>query len=142
MKMSDFFENLVEMLKEKNMSVKELEEKCILTKNTFYDYKEFLPSLKNAINLANFLEVSLDYLLGNTDKNNFKRYKTEQNIYPKLTALMKVNNITQTNLCKELQISRTNFSRWKNGITPKFSTLIRLAEILGCDINQFLDFEE
>ena len=142
MKMSNFFETLLEIMEEKNVSINDLENDNILAPNAFYNFKKYTPSLLNILKIANYLEISLDYLLGNTNVNNFRKYKQTQNIYPKLVELMKINKISQVKICNEVGITRSNFSKWKYGSVPKFSTLIQLAEVIGENIDKFLDFEE
>lgn len=64
--------------------------------------------------------------------------------YDRLKELCKENNITLTNLVKELNMSSGNLSRWKNGGVPKGDTLSALAEyfkvstdyLLGNDVRK------
>ena len=128
MKIYDLF---LDALKEKNISILELEQNGVLGKNTFYDFCNYAPSLENAIKIANYLEMSLDYILNLKDINLYKKYNyPPQNFYTNLISIMKKQNITQYKLCGDLKISRANFSRWKNGAVPKLSTLILLTKYL------------
>lgn len=70
--MSNFKELLLEVLNEKNKSVKDLEDGGIIPKRTFYEYKNVTPYLETVLRIANFLNVSLDYLSNRTTDNRFR----------------------------------------------------------------------
>lgn len=141
--MANFYELLMEIMNDKNVSIVDLENEKILTKNTFYNFKDNFPSLDNIISIANHLQVSIDYIVGNCDTNKFYKYKKQQtNIYNVLNQILKTSKISQSKLCKDLGISRTNFSSWKNGSTPKFSTLFALSKYLKCNIDELLEKEK
>ena len=63
------FERIKKLAAKRNMNVKELAIKLGFSKNYFYTLKNgvTIPSDKLAL-VANYLGVSTDYLLGNTDK--------------------------------------------------------------------------
>lgn len=138
----DYFSLIKDILNEKNKTITDLEQDKVVKKNVVYEFKYCCPSLPNIISIANYLEVSIDYILENTTENNFQRYNVEQkNIYKKLIEILKAENLSQLKFCKDLAISRTNFSRWNNGATPKLSTLIDIAKYLNCKIDELLDRE-
>lgn len=138
--MSNFSELLLDIMDEKGKSIKDLEESKIIGKNTFYIFSKTYPSLNTIIKIANFLNVSIDYLLDKSTENKFKPYKLEQNnFYNTLSIILKKNNISQTKLCSDLQISRTNFSRWKNGTQPSLEKLILISTYLNCSIDDLLE---
>ena len=140
--MTNFKDLLIDILDEKQKTLKDLENANILGKKSFYNFDSFSPYLSTVIKIANYLEVSLDYLSGNTTENNFKKYKEDQNnFYNNIINLMKALNISHVKLSKDLEISRPNFSYWKKGTLPKFSTLLELSNYLDCSIDDFLDFE-
>jgi len=92
------------------------------------------------INIANFLHMSIDYILDRTADNRFKKYSlTQSNFYINLKKMM--ISASQLKLCKDLGISRTNFSRWKNGTKPTIAKLILIADYLNCNIDELLEHE-
>lgn len=138
--MSNYYELILDALNECGKSVKDLEERGILSKNTFYIFKHSAPSLTTIIEIANFLNMSIDYIFDRTADNDFKRYSLNQlQFYANLEKIM--NSTSQSKLCKELGISRTNFSRWANGTKPTLAKLIALANYLHCDIDELLETE-
>ena len=68
--MKDFSEILRELRKEKNISQKALSEFVGCTERSirYYESKQRRPDLDVLIKIAQFFEVSLDYLAGLTDE--------------------------------------------------------------------------
>ena len=135
-----YFHNAI---REKGLLVQDLEEKGIVAKNAIYSYSKSCPYLNNAIKIANFLEMSLDYILENVDKNNFKKYKLPQNnLYKILKKTMKEMNVSEYKINKDLGISYSTFDRWEKGVQPKLSKVIEIAKYLGCNIDDLLETEK
>ncbi len=67
-----FFERLQDLLDSRNLSQKQLAESINVRQNTISDWKNKgnLPQGETAIKLAQYFNVSLDYLLTGEDKNN------------------------------------------------------------------------
>lgn len=65
------FDRLKKLCDEQGISVNKLEEKIGLGKNTLYSWKKKIPTGSNLTKVADYFDVSTDYLLGRTDK---KRY--------------------------------------------------------------------
>lgn len=139
--MSNYYELILDAVNETGKNIKDLETKGILGKNTFYIFKNSAPSLSTMLEIANFLDMSIDYILDRCDNNYFKKYSLSQtNFYSNLKTLLG-KSTSQVKVCKDLGISRTNFSRWKNGTSPTISKLISLANYLNCNIDDLLDHE-
>lgn len=84
------FDILKKLCDEQGISVNTLEEKIELGKNTLYSWKKNTPKGSNLIKVADYFDVSTDYLLGRTDQ---KRYfdlneKDEHDIEKKLQELI------------------------------------------------------
>ncbi|MFP7171914.1 helix-turn-helix domain-containing protein [Terribacillus halophilus] len=65
------FDRLKKLCDEQGISVNKLEEKIGLGKNTLYSWKKKIPTGANLIKVAEYFNVSTDYLLGRTDKKNY-----------------------------------------------------------------------
>ena len=92
--MSNYYELILDALNEKEKTIKDLETKGILGKNTFYIFKSSAPSLITMIKISNFLNMTIDYILDRTNENKFMQQKltrflgatliiTEKNIFYK-----------------------------------------------------------
>lgn len=54
--------------------------------------------------------------------------------FDRIEALMKLNQITQTELLQKARQSPNNFARWKSGkSTPSWSSITAIANVLGVD---------
>lgn len=57
-----------------------------------------------------------------------------------LRAIRLSRKLTQGDLAKQLGVSRTTITMWENGLSkPRLDTLIHLAKILGCTLDEFLN---
>lgn len=65
------FDRLKKLCDEQKISVVELEEKLGFGRNSLYGWKKKIPNGANLEKVADYFDVSVDYLLGRTDK---KRY--------------------------------------------------------------------
>lgn len=138
--MSKFSELLLDVMNEKNITIKDLEENGVLGKNTFYLFNRTDPSLITILKLCNFLKVSIDYLLDKSPINKFKKYSPDQlNFYKNLSDIMNTQHITISKLCNDLGMSRTSLYRWKDGTLPSFASLMSLSGYLNCSIDDLLE---
>ena len=65
------FDRMKKLCKEQNISINDLEESLNYSKNTLYRLKSQTPGTDKLAAIADYFNVSTDYLLGRTDK---KRY--------------------------------------------------------------------
>lgn len=84
------FDILKKLCDEQGISVNTLEERIELGKNTLYSWKKNTPKGSNLIKVADYFDVSTDYLLGRTNK---KRYydltvKDEKDIQKELKKII------------------------------------------------------
>lgn len=89
------FDILKKLCDEQGISVNTLEERIGLSKNTLYSWKKNTPKGSNLVKVADYLDVSTDYLLGRTDK---KRYydlteKDELNIQKELKKIINGDDV-------------------------------------------------
>ena len=59
--------------------------------------------------------------------------------FDKLQALCDEKGIAMSALLDQVGMSRGNMARWKDGLTPKPATQIKLAEALGVDRSRLMD---
>ena len=122
--MIDFIKLVENILEEQGKTKKDLFEDKIISENTFFKYRQRYPSLSTAIKIANYLNVSLDYLFEIDNENNFKVYSLNNDkFYENLMLFIKSKNISARKFCKDLGFSKDNILRWKNGTQPKFKDL-------------------
>lgn len=69
-------ERVKELCKSRGITVIRLEEKLEIPKNTIYQWKRIAPSLDKIQKVADFFDVSIDYLLGRTDQKSIQEDNT------------------------------------------------------------------
>ena len=62
-----FYQRLQSLAKEKNKSFNQIETDLKFSKNTLYHTKKYTPQGEKLSKLANYFNVSTDYLLGNSE---------------------------------------------------------------------------
>lgn len=65
-----------ELCKSRGISVIRLEEELSIPKNTIYQWKRISPSLEKIQAIADYFNVSTDYLLGRTDQKHIDEPET------------------------------------------------------------------
>ena len=137
--MIDFI-NLVKLaLEEQGKTTQDLFDDNIISKNSFYKYKQRYPSLNTLIKIVNYLEISMDYLFELSDENNYSPYNFDANtFYNNLMELTSRAKISGRKFCNDLHYSRDNILRWKNGTHPSIQTLIEIAKYFNCTIDDLI----
>lgn len=67
----DFYDRLLIELERKGMKPSEFSNKVGFSRTSFYKFKKAYPTMENLIKIAEFFDVSIDYLLGRTTQRNF-----------------------------------------------------------------------
>ena len=137
--MANFNELLLNVLDEKGISLKELYNQKLIPLYTYYHFDKYTPSLQNAMSIANYLNISFEYLFELADENNFTEYKyPPENFYKNLSNAINAQNLTVTKLCKDLGFSKNTYYMWQKGRPPRLSNVISLANYLDCKIDDLL----
>lgn len=64
------------------------------------------------------------------------------NFYEKYTVLCKSRNAEPREIIKELDISLSCLSKWKNGTIPNLASLMKISEYFNVTINSLVNDEE
>lgn len=72
------YDRIKELADKKKLSLNEVEEKAGLAKNYIYKLKYQTPNVEKVNMLADFFNVSTDYLLGRTDKKYYELSEKEK----------------------------------------------------------------
>lgn len=136
--MKDFLDILKSNLEERGQSINEIIKDEIVSENTLYKYRKRNPNLKTLIKIANYLEFSIDYLFDLTEENDFHPYLESENFYTNLINLISAKKISGRKFCSDLNYSKDNLNRWKNGVQPSVRTLVEIAKYLNCTIDELI----
>ena len=140
--MSNFINIVSELLFDQGKTTQNLFNDSIISKNTFYKYKNRTPNLHTLIKIANYLHTNIDYMFEISLENNFTPYLEKQDFYKKLNDFLNMSNISQRKFCADLGIARANLTRWKNGICPNVNTILQIVNYLKCSTDDLLVREQ
>ena len=114
-------------------------ENNVVSENTFYKYRQRYPSIKTVVKIANYLNVSLDYLFEFSSENYFIEYNVDNlNFCNNLTSMIDSNKISYRKFCKDLGYAKDNILRWESGIQPTILRVLEIANYFGCSIDDLL----
>ncbi len=119
-------EKLKQLKEEYGLKQEELAEILNLTRGGYshYENEQELMPIKHLITLADYFQISLDYLFSFSEKKKFSYNKTNEKIAgTRLKTWRKENKITQEKLAKILNTNRSviaNYERGRNYIATPF----------------------
>ena len=99
-----------EIRKEKGITAKELAEYVNVAESTMslYENGKREPDFRTLINIAKYLEVSIDEIFGSpTQKESSNKNR--------IKCLRKLRNLSQTDFAKEFNVEQTAVSNWEQG---------------------------
>lgn len=134
------FIDLVEDLEIKNKT--EIASSINLTYATFskiYNYGIF-PRVPILMRIADYFDISVDYLICNTDVNYFVKSKHPKTFQQRLLELKQEKGITTTyKLADSLHIHRNNIAQWnKQNSIPLLNDLELIADYFKVSIDYLL----
>lgn len=99
-------------------------------------YQRQMPSTKALSRLADYMNVSLDYMLGLTDDPRIIRSGTTEKFGRRIQSIIQPNDITSYRLAKECGVGTSAVSKWKDlNRVPSLETLMKLSSILGLKVD-------
>ena len=136
--MNSFQESLKELLNYHDMKPYQFSQKLNIPSSNINGYlnNDYYPEIDIAIKMSKFFNCSLDYLFGLDDDKNHKIIEYNNNsFFDNFDKLIKnsPNSIAKT--LKELNMSETNYYRWKRGKFPKTINLIEIAKYFNVSLD-------
>ena len=146
----NFKKSLLEHMRNKNISRDQLSQVGINNGQICWYLKgKIMPSLKNAIKMADYFDISLDELLGYKSSN--KKYKSINNmagkenetISSRLSNRMKQVNVNERELAILAKVSSEMIRNWIRGKTTNIhtKTLIKIATVLEISIDDLVGYQ-
>ena len=138
------FERLRDIREDKNITKKKVGEKSHDKRSTYSGYeigRDQIP-LPRLNLLAEFYEVSFDYITGITDiKSNYKKVNIDAAIIGKnLKNFRKKKHIKATEICKKLNINSSTYSAYETGkVIIQTDFLYTIAKDYEYSLDKFLD---
>lgn len=110
------YDRLKELTNKQGISLNKLEENIGLGKNTLYSWKKKIPSGQNLTKVADYFNVSTDYLLGRTDDPGFSSKNDEGFLRLNMTGFTDSEKDEVHQEIKDvIELAKRRFERRKNG---------------------------
>ena len=109
--------------------------------NIYIKITEFgiIPKPVVLIRIADYFNVSIEYLLGRTDNSYFVKAETASAFLDRYQALKLEKNLTDYAIAQKLHITTSYTTNWKNKkYMPSIINLIELSEIFKVSIDYLL----
>lgn len=99
---------------------------ALISRATLYG---ILPNLHSLIKIADYSKVSLEYLVGKTDQNEFCAAEKPTTFHVRLKELTEENETKFSVIAHKMPFARNLFQEWiKRGTIPILDNLFALAE--------------
>lgn len=131
-------QNIKLLCKEKNIPINAVLKACSLSNSFIYDIEKrnMSPSIDKVLRIADYFNVSLDYLLGRDDT----REVSYLGILTNILFLIRKNGLTENEFTKKVGLNKSAVSDWKAGKTKSYNKhLPKIAEVLGVSVDELLD---
>ena len=117
-----FLKRIIDLRENNNLTQKDMTKILNIGKSTYgrWETDEVLIPLKHLNNLCNYFDVSMDYMIGLTDKNNYNIVNKKLNnvlIGKRIKQFRQEQGLTQANLANELNTAQSVISAYENGKT-------------------------
>ncbi len=109
--------------------------------NVFIKISEFgiIPKPIILMRIADYFDISIEYLLGRTDNEYFEKSETPSTFLERYKTLKSENNMSDYTVAQKLHVTTSYTTNWKNKhYTPSISNLIVLSEIFKVSIDFLL----
>lgn len=146
-KKSVFSQTLIALRKEKNLTQYSLAEKLGFSRGLIANYEQASrePDFKVLEQIANYFDVTTDYLLGRSKKKNISQDEHIEhdifmsNISSRLSKILEEKNMTQRKLSELVGVSEVTISRYLNGNRiPKTDIISDIANALNVSVDYLL----
>ena len=137
----EFQARLAELIDELDVTKIEFAKKvhvseAVITRAVIYG---IVPSLKILVRIADCLNVSLPYLLGESDDAAFYPAEPQAGFHARLDGLAKESNVKYSQIAHKMPFSKNFFYEWQRVKTlPSLDYLRALADYFGVSVDYLL----
>lgn len=142
--LSNFVENLKELMFDKQMTAKSLCEKLDINLSQFYRYlrKESIPYTTTIVKIADYFCCSIDYLLGLAPHLIDDKLNYTPPFSIAFAQILKEYDITRYQVNKHTKIANSKLDYWYHGAqNPSLNSVLKLAKYFDCTIDKLLGRE-
>lgn len=137
--MTDFQDRLTELLQYNNLTKQQFAKNINKRLSTINEYflNDYYPQIDLAITIANYFNVSLDYLFGLSDKKE-NTNKNDKPFFDNFNILVKTNKKSILNTMLDMNFKESNYYRWKAGKIPKTNNLLIIAKYFDVSLDYII----
>lgn len=119
------------LLEESDYSRSEIAKLIPLSQSTLSNALTYgiIPSTKTLIKIADFFDISINFLLGKTDIEDFYKSSSPASFLPRFESLCSEKEVTHYKVAADCLFDKSNISRW---ISKGFLPELEILELL-CD---------
>ncbi len=138
--LSKFTERLKEVMEERDLRSEKLAREAGIAGSSIRSWLRgaSVPSFRSAVKLADYLNCSLDYLVGNSDADISVTPRELPPFYPRLRQIMEEVGVTRFRITAETPIKDAFFTNWSHGEEPLLVTLCTLASYLNVSLDYLI----
>lgn len=98
-----------------------------------------IPSTKTLIKIADFFDISLSFLLGKTDNEDFYKSSSPASFLSRFETLCSEKEVTHYKVANDCLFDKSNISRWiSKGFLPELEILELLCDYFNVSIDYLL----
>ena len=137
--MTEFQERLTELLQDNNLTKQKFAKNINKQLSTINEYflNNYYPQIDLAIKIAEYFNVSLDYLFGLSD-NKENTNRNNKPFFENFDILVKTNKKSILNTMKDMDFKESNYYRWKAGKIPKTNNLLTIAKYFDVSLDYLI----
>ena len=110
--------------------------KDVITRAVIYG---IIPALRSLIKIADYLNISIPYLLAENDEANFYKSETPQSFETRVKTLASEKGVTLSGIAAVMPFAKNSFAEWfKKGTLPSLEYLKALAEYFQVSVDYLL----
>lgn len=139
--MSKLSERLLELMTERNVNAPKLATLLEIDRSAVNRFlrAERTPVFSCFVKMLYIFNCSADYLLGLKDIPGNEPLHEVLPFRKRLQEIMRLQNVTQAELLRELPVSSSVLYKWLNGISqPSTDTLVRLSAFFECSVDYLI----
>lgn len=98
-----------------------------------------IPSTKTLIKIADFFDISINFLLGKTDLEDFYKSSSPASFISRFESLCSEKEVTHYKVATDCLFDKSNISRWvTKGFLPELEILELLCDYFNVSIDYLL----
>lgn len=136
-----FKQRFLELIGDLDCKKSEIPKLLNIDYNVYTKITEFgiIPKPVVLIRIADYFNISVEYLLGRTNNTDFFKAETETPFLERYQVLKAENNLTDYAIAQKLHITTSYTTNWKNKkYMPSIINLIELSEVFKVSIDYLL----